>query len=153
VAELLQYEVVNPSDACTVEAECPVVAAVAVLMLGEGAYGLRDAQGEVVMPPLRFGGSPALTRWLADVGIASLGDYIEAKRETIAAVLDSAMYGGFADRAAYRKGFKFIDSEANRREWRQVWRRRWEDERRTSTTTICKAAWSLCEELRGAPAP
>jgi len=139
-----QYEIINPSDACTVEAEDSTVAAVAILLLSEGAYGCRDEEGNDFLPPLVFGGEEAVNGWLESVGIGDLGEYVNEKREAIAAVLDSAMYGKFVDRRAYKKGLELIDDEAKRKEWRDAW----EDDRRTSMTKICQAAWSYARALR-----
>jgi len=82
--------------------------------------------------------------WMAEVGITDINEYIESNLEAIASVLESTLYGDFTDRDTYNKGLSLIDDEAKKTEWRD----HWEDERRSSLTKICKAAWSYAKALR-----
>ena len=140
-----QYEIVNMSDACTVEADDPTIAAVAVLLIGEGSWGLESEDDETVLNLIFLGGEEALKGFLVEKGIEDLGEYVDANRDAIADVLDSAMYGKYVDRRAYNKGLELLgDDEAKKQEWRE----HWETERRSSMTQICKIAWSYAKRLR-----
>ena len=50
------YEIVNPSDPYTLEADDLSLAAIACILLGEGQYSLRTQDGETAMPLFIFGG-------------------------------------------------------------------------------------------------
>jgi hypothetical protein len=50
------FEVVNPSDPIEMECNDLKVAQVACLLQSHGYYGLRNEAGEIVLPPLVFGG-------------------------------------------------------------------------------------------------
>ena len=144
--KMKQYEIINMSDACTIEAESPEVAAVAVIILSNGSFGLNDEEGETVLPLLAFGGNEALDSWLEERGIESLGAYIDENREVIATALDSVMYGKFIDRLAYNKGIELLEGDSAKL---QEWKDHWEDARRTSMSQICKTAWHWARDLRG----
>jgi hypothetical protein len=62
---LTRYELVNPSDPYTLEAPTLELACVAAVILGEGMYGLRTADGETAMPVLLF---KAQEWWRAQFG-------------------------------------------------------------------------------------
>jgi len=53
----VKYEIINPSDKCFLEHPDRKIAITACLVLGHGLYGLKDEQGETVLPILRFGGA------------------------------------------------------------------------------------------------
>jgi hypothetical protein len=53
----MKYEIVNPSDQCFMEHADPKVAIAACLILGEGRYGLKDPEGNTVLPLVAFGGA------------------------------------------------------------------------------------------------
>jgi hypothetical protein len=144
--EMKQYEIINMSDACTIEAKTDRIAGVAVIILSQGQYALNNEEGEQVLPLMLFGGEAALQGWMNEVGIeVELDEYVEANLEEIADALDSVMYGSFADRAAYNKGIELLDGdEAKIKEWKD----HWENERRTSMTEICRVAWGYAKALR-----
>lgn len=45
----MTYEIINPSDKCFIEAESDTVAALVGNALGNGYYGVRDANGKPVL--------------------------------------------------------------------------------------------------------
>jgi len=145
--EMKQYEIINMSDACTVEAEDPLVASVAIIMLSEGTYGLHDEGGETVLNILAFGGETAFEGWMAGVGITDINEYIESNLDAICKVLESTLYGSFTDRETYSKALSLIDGEAERTQWRDYW----ESSKRSSMTMICKTAWAYAKALRERP--
>ena len=58
------YTIVNPSDPVTIEADDKKVAIMAAMLLGQGLYGLKDENDELVMPILRFLGEEGTKEFL-----------------------------------------------------------------------------------------
>ena len=90
--ESMKFEIINPSDACTMYAPDLEVAAVAVSFLGDGKYpleGLDDAAGQGV-PAFLFGGHD---EWFSSKFGMSFQDTAEhvlnQRNEELAAALDS----------------------------------------------------------------
>ena len=96
------YEIINPSDAVTIEAEDSLLASVAVIILGEGAYGLYDEDDRAVLPIFRFSDPEKLIRWLSDNGITpdKMDEFYARNGEELATIMESAVYGKIADRKA-----------------------------------------------------
>lgn len=130
------YEIANPSDAYTLEADNFLVAAVAVALLGNGAYGIEGT-------PCLFGWDA----WLKEHVPQGVNAFIDANAEAMAAVLDSVMIGSETDRKNYHKALGLIDNPAKREEWKL----HWHDERRSSLNDIGSRAWALAKKLRGLP--
>ncbi len=91
------YEIINPSDAYTLKSDEPVLAAVACMLLGQGAYALADEQGVQVCPVFIFGGDP--DAWLRKTHKVSIDELMAERALEVAAVLESVMIGGFGARA------------------------------------------------------
>jgi hypothetical protein len=139
VAEL--YEIVNPSDAYTVEGEREAVC-VAALLLGEGAYGVSGENGTTVMPILCFGGEAALEAWWEK---AFGHPFKEAPcGATVAAALESVMIGSRADRARMERVLAAIASPEDRERAKAAWH----DERRSSLNDIGRRAVALSKAIR-----
>ena len=86
----MMYEVINPSDAVFLEHNDDLEAAMAAMILGEGKYGLEDADGKTVLPICLFPGQA--TEWMEGHGI-DLGAYLNANSAVLASCLESAIYG------------------------------------------------------------
>jgi hypothetical protein len=82
------YEISNPSDAITIEHDDEMVASVAVLFVGKGAYGLKRTDGTQAMPIFLLGGAQD---WLASRSI-DLDSYVPAHLADIASALESVRY-------------------------------------------------------------
>jgi len=147
-----QYEIINPSNPCTIEANDDIVAGVAMMAVGSGQLGLADEAGNCIIPLLMFGG---FIRWLVDVGIAkpehdeaeagaALKAYVLDHKLAIADVLDTCMYGSFADRKAYNRGLDMILGTVAKTKWRDDWA----TDRRSSVNDICAACWATAKTLR-----
>jgi len=140
------YEIINPSDKMTVEADSDLVAALAGLNLGEGKIGIDNEKGEGVLPIFLLGGDAALLEWLKTVGIDSLDGLrpacIEHKDE-IAACLESIVYGGFSD----RKGIMAV-VEGQEHHEKLVAMEKWNDAQRSSLNDYSKAAFKLAKAIR-----
>lgn len=136
-----QYEIVNPSDRCTLEAEDEKVAIAAVLLLGEGSFGLTAEDGSQACPLFLFGDAD---EWLAEHGLGDLDGFIVEHRREIADCLDSCMYGDFADRRAYQRGLDMADTD----EKREAWKTGWNEGRRSSMNHIVQAAAAMASRIR-----
>lgn len=137
------YEIINPSDSVCIEASDEIVACVAVLLLGEGAYGLnRCKDGKSVLPITMLGGGD---QWLADHGVVpqealkhppkygeALHAWIDAHAGAMIRVYESAFYGDPSEHRAFEAAMAAIEDPMVRAESR----RRFNDERRTSLTNI-----------------
>jgi len=59
----MKFEIINPSDECYIEGDDFKTIAVATALLGEGAYGLRQVDGDLEMPVLCFAGFGDPNTW------------------------------------------------------------------------------------------
>ncbi len=133
-------ELINPSDPVTFEMQDVKVAGVAVLLLGRGAYGLKTADGNDVVPLMLFDGGE---RWLKKQRIADLDKYLRNRGKNVAAFLDTCAYGSIADREGFDAAIKRMTKEkaAEHRAW-------WNDKHRGSLNDIGNAAAGLAVRLR-----
>lgn len=139
------YEIINPSDACTIESDDQTLASIAVIVLGEGAYGLYDENGDVVLPIFRFSNPDKLVEWLTDRGINSndMDTFYAKNGETMATILESITYGKVSDRKAI-----LAVCEGKSYEERVAALAKWNDTKRSSMNDISSAAHSLAKVFR-----
>lgn len=141
------YEISNPSDAYTIAGEPEAVCA-AVLLLGEGAYGVSWPAGATVLPVYAFWGDGlAEEDWKSRFG-RTIGESLRALREPITAALETVMIGTAADRARMEAVLAAIASPEERERARAAWH----DGRRSSTNDIGRRAGELAKALRAKPA-
>jgi hypothetical protein len=134
------YEISNPSDACTVVAEEDAVACVAVMLLGEGMYGL-DLGGGKSMPVMILGADP--DRWLQEECGRTIDDVLKRNLDEVIACLESLLYGTPAERFAFEESLEWIAEDQ-----RAVAIAGWQDENRTSMNNIGRRAEQLAKALR-----
>lgn len=136
------FEIINPSDAYTMETDNFIAACVATCLLGNGAYALEEIGGDKKMPVFLFGGhdiwfteqfGKSFERCVDDVSASELAD-----------CLDSVLIGKPQDRETYKRGLELIDDPAKREQWHFEWH----DKRRSSMNNIGGRAWRLAERLR-----
>lgn len=132
------YEVINPSDAVTFEAESDDVAAIAVLFLGRGKYGCTDEQGSDVLPLLLFGSDGWIEKFCADRKLADLSDFLSANAEALAKALESTSVCSLANRKALVAA---VGPDP-------VALERWNEAKRSSLNNICAAARKLAAAFR-----
>lgn len=128
------YEIINPSDPYTMEAESLAAAMAAVAILGEGRYGLDPIGHDGSRVPVIIFGDWA-EHLYSQAGISpptsgGLFAWLEnpANNESAAKALDSVRFGRAADRDVPR--------EVGER-------------RRSSMNNIGKFAWEYAEAMRG----
>jgi hypothetical protein len=140
------FEIQNPSDQMTIEADDYVVAGVAMLYLGEGKIGLTDEAGETAFPILAMGGDEALNGWLDHVGIGLLDDlrpYCVENKDKIAVCLESIVYGSITDRKAI-----MATVEGREHHEQLVAMKAWNDVKRTSLSDYSSVAFNLASQIR-----
>lgn len=146
--DLVEYELVNPSDCYTFLAPSLLIAAGAVCLLGEGRYGAHPVESELrenSVPIFLFGGS---AEWFAEHGVANYTEYIKAHRTEIADCLDSFVVGDHGDRKRMERVLGVISSAAEREKALEAWH----DERRSSMNNIGLRAKHLAKLLRASAA-
>lgn len=133
-------ELTNPSDAITFVVSDPKVAGVAILLLGNGWYGLTDKDGNSIVPLMMFG---AHEKWLKDNGITDTNAFIMANAVLMAEFLETVAYGSIAEREALDIAVTRMTPEnaAAHREW-------WNDRKRSSLNNIGAAALKMAKGFR-----
>jgi len=139
------FEIINPSDPYTLRAEDPRVAMAAVLLLGNGQYGLRDEKDESYDTLLLFTSGEATEKRLQGMfGEGSLGGFLKEHKSAVADCLDSVMSFGFKERNTYDTWIEAIESEEKREEFRA----KIHDKNRSSLNDIGGRAWEYAKRLR-----
>jgi len=82
-----RFEIINPSDPYTIESDDFAAAAGACVLLGEGAYGLREVDGEREMPIFLLAPLARIDGWFRDNCGGSLNETLGGKRAAIADAL------------------------------------------------------------------
>lgn len=139
------YEVVNPSDPVTIESDSDTTASVAILLVGQGKYGLRR-DGDTVMPLLFLAEEEDLSRWLTENGVAGglggLQKFIDENTPEIASTLDTAMVASPSDRAAIAETIRASGGD----QVKAI--RAWNEAKRSSMNNICGACFKIASRLR-----
>jgi len=96
------YDIVNPSDAVTIEAGDSVLASIAIIVLGNGQYGLYDEDGRTVLGIFALSTPEMLIEWLRDNGVedTKMDEFYAKNGDEIATILESIVYGDASDRKA-----------------------------------------------------
>jgi hypothetical protein len=139
---MFEYELVNPSDKYTFLAPNLVIAACAVLILGEGRYGAHRVDNEEERVPIfLFGGHDV---WLKEQGVDDFPEYIKSHGAEISACLDSFLIGSHEDRRRMERVLAEVRDPADRERAQE----RWHDERRSSMNNIGLVAKRYAKILR-----
>lgn len=128
------YDIVNPSDPVTIEAEDREVAQLVCLMLGSGAYALDDEQGEQVLP--LFLGDGTFEPWAHEHAF-DVQRITDEKRQAIVACLRSAMCADINDRAAITAAVNGDPAAL----------RRYNEAKRSSLNDICGYAHTIADRM------
>lgn len=136
------YEIVNPSDAYTLEADDLEVAAVACILVGEGYYALETRDGETVVPLMVFFSGEG---WAQEKFGKSVAQMVkECDRGKVAACLESVVIGGFRERETYLEALGLIEGGEKRKQWAESWH----EGHRSSLNDIGGRARALARALR-----
>ncbi len=135
-------EIINPSDPYTMRCDSPEIAAVAVSILGQGKYALREIGGDLKMPPFLFGGHDAW--FLAKFG-RSFEKCIEQAMEektALAACLNSVLVGNSDDREEFESSVAGMSERGL-----VVARELWQEKYATSLNDIGGTAYAYAEAI------
>lgn len=147
------YTIVNPSDACTIEAPDDKIATIAVLLLGEGHYGCTDEKNDDLPTLHLFSSANEIANELIDAGLGDPGqsaqeildDFVTDNLIAIADALDSIVYAtGPSERKAVLGLLEGVTDQAARMERLRAYN----DEKRSSLNDIAKRAYSLARAYR-----
>jgi len=133
-------EIINPSDAITLETDDPIAAGVGIMLISRGAYGLKKEDGEIVFPLFIFGGAED---WLKKNGVPDLDKYIYSNNIKMADALDSVIYGGFSTRELVKSAMSKMKSEDA-----AAYLAEWNDRKRSSLNNIGKVCFAYAKKLR-----
>jgi hypothetical protein len=133
-------EIQNPSDAITIETDDIVAAGVAIMIVGDGWYGLEDEKGEQVVPITALGTAEP---WLKQNGVSDIEAYIKANRLKMATILESALYGDVSDRALFNAAVEKMSKENA-----HAFREEWNDKKRSSLNNIGAACLHYAKAFR-----
>lgn len=131
------YEIINPSDQCTCEAESLGVAAFSAILVCP-RYGVKCEETKEEFFEF-FGAVDAFT-----AKFRAPEKFLADNKAAIIACLESFCYESAFERAAYNRALELIDDPTKK----QTYRDEWEDKRRTSMSKICKAAWAYAKGLK-----
>lgn len=139
------YEIINPSDAVTIEAQDSVLASIAIIVLGNGQYGLYDEDGRTVLGIFALSKPEKLIEWLRDNGVedAKMDEFYAKNGEEIAAILESVVYGKIEDRKAIT-----ALTESMTKSDRLKALAKYNDSKRSSMNNIGSAASELAKGFR-----
>ncbi|MCH8530330.1 MAG: hypothetical protein LAT65_05720 [Saccharospirillum sp.] len=138
------FNIINPSDPYTLEANSHLMAALAICILGRGAYGGEQLDGDksLSVPPFLFGGHD---EWFQENFGSSFNTCLEqADQKELAEVLDSVLIGDLSVREDYENR-EADDTES----WEQR-RDRFQFQKRSSVNDIGARAWEYARLLREA---
>lgn len=122
------YDIINPSDPYTIEAEEFIDAALAVFVLGN-SYGLTALEeGGEDVPIFIFGGA---AEWFRERFKIEAQEAYDQRRLRVAGVLLSAIIGGKSEREMVKKTLSMIPPE-KQAEWLEMHH----DTKRSSTNDI-----------------
>ena len=139
------YEIANPSDAVTIEAQDSVLASIAIIVLGNGQYGLYDEDGRTVLGIFALSKPERLIEWLRDNGVedTKMDEFYAKNGEEIATILESVVYGNIADRKSITA---LTESMTNPDRLKAL--AKYNDSKRSSMNDIGHAAAELAKVFR-----
>lgn len=138
------YLITNPSDPVTFNTEDVARACAVTLVLGSGLFGVKDENGELVMPLFAFSGT---ARKVEEFFLYKFGQGIDAllaDTEATAAVLDTIATGSIESRKDYDRALAAITNEDERRKFMADW----DDKHRSSMNAITEKAHKFAAQLR-----
>lgn len=90
---MITYEIINPSDEVFIKSNDLKIAQMAVLLLAQGKYGLKDNQGKICLPLFLLGG---FEEWAKENygDTVEVNKFIEANEQKIAECLATCFMNG-----------------------------------------------------------
>ncbi len=140
------YEIINMSDAYTIECPSLDIAFTVCILLGEGQYGMQSLEDESLKVPIfLFGG---VEEWCSEkfgsAANAVLRSTLDDKAAEVATSLESCVIGDRSDREMFTNTLALIDDP----EKREQFKAQWHDKNRSSMNDIGKRAKIHAARLR-----
>lgn len=148
MAEIMLYEIINPSDPYTFEAESYAVASLAVLVLGNGQLGVERIDGTEMStstPFVAFSSQPDedADAWARSVfGGKSLSEALDANMRAVGTALSSVLIGRKTDRVLYDAAVANMNETQ-----KDDYTRLWHDRKRNSMNDIGARARKIAETI------
>jgi predicted transposase YbfD/YdcC len=144
------FDISNPSDAYTFEAESFPVAAAAILLVGQGKLGtsyIGPEKNGPSMPPFILADESSISKWLlknCGFSLESFAEFMEENWAKVADALDSVVVGNKRDRELYLLKLEKVEGETER----AAFKAKWQDENSSSMNNIGKACWEDAKHIR-----
>jgi hypothetical protein len=142
------YELINPSDTVTFEADSFLIASLATILVGEGQYAAKAVGGSADqnVPFFMFGTEDDLQQWFYERFKVSMGqELFKQYAQPVATCLDSFVYGNREDYLAAQAAI--TDEDKRKQNIAE-----WDDRHRTSMNQLVKRARMLANNIRKADA-
>ncbi len=144
------YEIINPSDPYHFEAHDLEVAAICIAILGKGMYGATplDDKGEILedemtIPMFMFGADDWFMKQFGVTFTVSMDRVMKDRKLDLMHALESVTLGSFKDRMFVVDALNSIDDPVKK----ELFKKKWLDEKRTSLNNIGGRADSLVKSL------
>lgn len=134
------FEIINPSDKYTIEADDYKVVSVAGLLLGEGKYALKEQEGDFDMPMFLFGGAEDWAKDQFDCLIEDLVEEVHGRPGELIRCLESIVVG---NREVYLAG---LGGKSGPEKW--IYWEKWQDENSSSMNDIGRYAMKYAQAIR-----
>ncbi|ENV14705.1 hypothetical protein F965_00051 [Acinetobacter schindleri NIPH 900] len=139
------FEIINPSDECTMQGDNLEVLAVACCLIGSGRYALKGLDTEESVPMFIFGGHD---EWFSEKFGRKFDESMDkvTKDHMLELVqsLDSVLLGNQKDRQDYEKTLQSIESEQAKLAFKQEFK----EKNRSSINDICARSWQYADMFR-----
>jgi len=137
------FEVINPSDPYTCIADDIKIAQAAILVLGDGIYGLKCIDdGEDYSVCLLFADEKTAEAILKDI-FGNFEKYLKDNKVEIADCLESFWCGSVAERNIYDELMKVLPNDERINKKKEL-----HNKRRSSLNNIGEVAWQLADQFR-----
>ena len=136
------YEIINPSDMMTIEAEELKVAVISILHVSNGAYGLENVDDEKDEFPIFLLGG--WREWWKEKYKDDPDEYADKHEKEIIDCLNSVMLGDANDRKLYKTGIDLMKDE----ESKETFKKQWHETKCSSMNDIAGACWQTAKLLK-----
>ena len=138
------YDFITPSDPITFKADSKKVAYFCALILGNGKAGCNSENGESLGTMLMF--DPNAKETAEEFLEESLDSFPKHYKEDVISCFQSFSYGSTSNRKTYDSAIEAITDPQELKEFK----RKHEDENRTSMSQWVKSAWDYADSFKKA---
>jgi len=135
------HEIINPSDAYTIECENMELLTAAIFILGEGAYGTSSLETNYQVPMTIFGSENGVDFFKKTFDL-DLHEYVKNHKKEIASCLSTICLGKIEDRNIYFSNLEKLDGIE-----KEKYIEKWYDEKQSSMNQIGQRALKLAKLL------